>query len=86
MIVAPTEAPLTKSTHSDRYEEFCTLLRRARAESRLTQEEVAEALGVPQSWVSKCESGERRVDVVELEQFAAVYGKSITFFFPGGRR
>jgi hypothetical protein len=34
----------------------------------------------PQSFLSKCESGERRVDVVELEAFAQVYRKPIAFF------
>jgi transcriptional regulator with XRE-family HTH domain len=46
----------------------------------LTQQEVAARLDVPQSYVSKCESGERRVDVVELAEFAALYGKAIGDF------
>ena len=33
-----------------------------------------------QSFVSKCESGERRVDIVELKAFARIYGASIEFF------
>jgi hypothetical protein len=37
--------------------------------------EVAGRLGRPQSFVSKCESGERRVDVVELVEFSRLYGK-----------
>lgn len=46
--------------------------------------QVAEKLGRPQTWVSKCELGERRVDFVELEDLAAVYGKSLDWF--GTRR
>jgi len=46
----------------------------------LTQEQVAAALNRPQSFVSKCESGERRIDVVELEDFARLYRKPISFF------
>lgn len=46
----------------------------------LTQEAVAEELGRPQSYVYKCESGERRVDIVELTRFAKLYGKPIHFF------
>jgi len=34
------------------------------------------------SYVSKCESGERRVDVIELEAFATLYRKPLSFFLP----
>jgi hypothetical protein len=37
-------------------------------------------MGKPHSFVSKCELGERRVDFVELEQLAKIYGKDIFFF------
>jgi len=74
--------PLTKSVHSRRYKLFLALLRQARLEAGLTQEQVAKTFRVPQSWVSKCESGERRVDIIELERFAAAYGKPISFFSP----
>ena len=49
------------------------------------KEEVAQALGRPQSFVAKCESGERRLDVVELADFARLYRKPITFFVPRRR-
>lgn len=62
------------------YDAFLKKLRQARVDAGLTQEEVARRLGKPQSFVSKCESGERRVDVVELVQFARAYGKSLDFF------
>ena len=37
-------------------------------------------LGRPQSFVSKFESGERRVDFVELQRLARIYRKPIFFF------
>jgi transcriptional regulator with XRE-family HTH domain len=46
----------------------------------LTQEEIAGRLGRPQTWVSKCELGERRVDFVEIEDFAAACDKPLEFF------
>ena len=48
----------------------------------LTQVAAARLLGKPQSYVSKCESGERRVDVVELVAFATAYKLSIDYFIP----
>ena len=46
----------------------------------MKQNDVAQKLGKPQSFISKCESGERRVDVVELNEFARLYRKSISYF------
>ncbi len=39
-------------------------------------------LARPQSFVSKCESGEQRVDGVEVQEFAQLYEKDLTFFVP----
>ena len=69
-----------RSTHSARYRAFLRRLRQARQDAGLTQVQAAVALRKPQSFVSKCESGERRVDVIELEDFARVYRKALTYF------
>ena len=50
------------------------LLKSIREEKGLLQREVAERLGTPQSFVSKYESGERRIDLPELKRIAAVLG------------
>jgi transcriptional regulator with XRE-family HTH domain len=50
------------------------LLRQVRMEAGLTQEGVAERLGRPQSFVSKYETGERRLDVLELREVCRVLG------------
>ena len=68
------------------YREFTKRLREARERAGLLQTEVAKRLGKPQSYVSKCESGERRVDVVELAAFAELYGASIESFVSRRRR
>jgi transcriptional regulator with XRE-family HTH domain len=73
---------VARSTFSARYQAFLIKLRQAREEAGLRQEDVAQALGKPQSYVSKCESRERRVDVVELAEFARIYGKQLKFFVP----
>lgn len=68
------------SIYSARYQAFLRRLRDARIEAGLTQEEVAQKLNEPQSFVSRCESGERRVDIIELVDFALIYRKSLDYF------
>jgi len=68
------------NVHSKQYQEFLKKLRAARDSAGLTQAEVAKKLKKPQSFVSKCESGERRVDFVELRRFAELYKKPISYF------
>ena len=60
---------MTKTIYSREYRTFLQILRDARREAGLTQEELAKRLRQTQSFVSKCERGERRVDVVELRHF-----------------
>ena len=56
------------------------LLRDARIGTGLTQAEVAGRLGVPQSFVSKYETGERRLDVGEVQAICRVLGLSLVEF------
>lgn len=58
-------------------------LRGARLTAGITQVEAARALGRPQSFVSKCETGERRVDVLELLEFARLYERGLDYFVTG---
>lgn len=60
---------------------FLRRLRNARKDSGLTQVDAARRLGRTQSFVSKAERGERRLDVVELRAFARLYRKPIAYFF-----
>lgn len=46
-----------------------------RKAAEITQVELAERLGKPQSFVSKVERGERRLDVIEFCQFADALGR-----------
>ncbi len=68
------------SAHSTAYRRFLVRLREARIRARLTQADVARRLRKPQSFVSKCESGERRVDVVELHDLSRMYHKPLSWF------
>lgn len=55
-------------------EALLSLLRQVREEKGLRQTDVADALGCPQSVVSKYEAGERRLDLIELHDLCAVLG------------
>lgn len=68
---------MEKSIYSAEYQRLCRLLRELRTEAGLTQVQVAARLGVQQSFVSKYESGERRLDVVELRHVAKALGVPI---------
>lgn len=57
-----------KEIASNSRDKLRTLLREVRADAGLTQAELADKLGVPQSVVSKYESGERRLDILELRE------------------
>ena len=57
-----------RSRGSSDQDVLCALLRDRRARAGLTQVQVAGRLGRPQSYVSKYESGERRLDLVELAE------------------
>lgn len=46
----------------------------------ITQEEMAARLGESQSFVSKCERGERRMDIVELREFCKAMGLTLEKF------
>ncbi len=68
---------MEKSQHSRQYGQLLKALRQARKAAGLTQLDVASQLGTYASYVSKCESGERRIDVVELAEFCRLYGVTL---------
>jgi transcriptional regulator with XRE-family HTH domain len=56
------------------------LLREERKRAGLRQSDLAERLGQPQSFVSKYESGERRLDIAELYDVCAALGITLQEF------
>ena len=72
----------TSALHTRDYREFLKRLRAAREAAGLTQVQVAKKLKKPQSWVSKSETGERRLDPVELCELAKVLGAAVWAFLP----
>jgi transcriptional regulator with XRE-family HTH domain len=68
---------MKKSIHSVEQKRLQSLLRQIRKEAGLRQSELADRLGKPQSFVSKYESGERRLDLIELNGICAGVGISL---------
>lgn len=63
--------------HSSSYKALCAALEAQRLRAGLTQSDLSLRLGKPQSFVSKVERGERRLDVVEFVEMAAATGADI---------
>ena len=61
-------------------ETLCKLFHRVRAEAGLSQEALAKKLGKPKSFVSKYESGARRLDLLELRDVCIAMGVSVVAF------
>ncbi|PIP29119.1 hypothetical protein CO134_03925 [Candidatus Kuenenbacteria bacterium CG_4_9_14_3_um_filter_39_14] len=71
---------MSKSIYTKNYKEIINRLKQARIDVGLSQQAVTDKLGKPQSYLSKIESGERRLDVAELKKLSEIYKKSVSYF------
>ena len=71
---------MRKSIYTEQHRELIVLLREIRLEAGLRQVELAHRLDQPQSFVSKYESGERRLDLLQLRQICEAVGISLQEF------
>jgi transcriptional regulator with XRE-family HTH domain len=69
-----------KTIYKPKYEEIVAKLKKAREEAGLRQDDVALPLKKYQSYLSKIENGDRRIDIVELIELAQMYGKDLSYF------
>ena len=69
---------MKKLRFSAKYKRLLKTLRTVRQEAGLTQEEVAKHFEAHASFISKIESGERRIDVVELAELCRLLGMKLT--------
>jgi len=69
------------SIHSKEYREIIQRLIAARLDAGITQVQAGLKLRKPQSYISKIERRERRIDVVELKQLLKIYKKDLKGFF-----
>lgn len=76
--------PVSRKNASDASEneraKLAEKLRQAREYLDLSQDEVAKAVGIPRAAISLIESGQRRVDALELKKFATVYERPVSYF------
>ena len=68
------------SKYRVKYQKLIQRLRQARLEAGLTQVEAGKKLKKPQAYLSKVERGERRIDAVELNELAKLFGKPLDYF------
>lgn len=71
---------MNKIIYSKDHRRIVERLKKAREEAGLNQETTARLLGKTQSYISKIESGQRRINIVSLKEFAMVYKKSLNYF------
>lgn len=71
---------MQKTIYSKRHRTIVARLRQARIAAGLKQIDVAKKLKMQQSYISRCESGDHRLDVVELQTFAKLYRKPLDYF------
>jgi len=72
---------LEKTIYTKEFKAVLARVIEARKLAGLRQVDVAEKLGVDQTYISKMESGQRRMDVVELWNLARIYNRPISYFF-----
>lgn len=71
---------MEKSTFTREYKHLTRLLHKSRERAGLTQVELAKRIGETQSYVSKVERGERRLDLVQLQVFCRALKTSLSAF------
>jgi len=74
---------MKQSTYSSDYGHLLAELRNARVEAGVSQVQLADALGQLQTYVSKCELGDRRLDVIELRTWVITLGGDPVAFMAG---
>lgn len=72
-----------QKANDDRYQALIATLRDARIAKALSQQDLAQVLGLPQQFVSRVEVGSRRLDAVELVDYAKALGLDVTKLIGG---
>jgi transcriptional regulator with XRE-family HTH domain len=71
---------MAKTIYTKDHKFLVRQLKNARKEANLDQTEASRILGKTQSYLSKVESGQRRLDIIQLKKFARIYKKPLSYF------
>ncbi len=71
---------MSSNLYSKEHKIIVEKLIKARREAGIDQVEVAKKLGKSQSYLSKIETGQRKIDVIQLQKFAKLYNKKLDYF------
>jgi transcriptional regulator with XRE-family HTH domain len=71
---------MEKTIYAGEYGAFTMKLKAVRELSGVTQQELANKLGCTQGFISKCESGELRLDIIQLKSWCEALGFSLSEF------
>jgi len=71
---------MSKTIYSKEHKYIVEQLKKARESASLSQAEAAKILHKTQSYISKIESGQRKIDIVQLKEFVKIYKKNLDFF------
>ena len=71
---------MDKTIFTKAHQDLVIRLIKARKAARLKQSDVAKKLGRTQSYISKIEAGQRRLDTVQLNELAKIYKKTLRYF------
>jgi transcriptional regulator with XRE-family HTH domain len=82
VVARPKQDGSVRSVYDPRYVEMIARLRAVREQKGLSQTELAQRLGKPQSYVSKAETCERRIDLIEALEFCEALGIGIAAIIP----
>jgi transcriptional regulator with XRE-family HTH domain len=74
---------MKKTIYSKEHKQLVDRLKKARISNDLDQSHVAKLLHKTQSYVSKLESGQCRIDIIQLKQLARIYKRDVNYFIEG---
>ena len=71
---------MKNNIYTKEYKKLTAKLIKARQDSLLTQKDVAKLIKKTQSYISKNEAGQKKIDIIEMKLLARIYKKNVLYF------